>query len=127
MVQGADGSKAAPRYLLEGPALIETIELWVEHWNDDPKPFVWHKTAEEIIENGATRTRRSPPGQITDGPLAGSRPDSPQPPVGTAPTISATETPRTGSDPVNARWSRNLEGRCRKTAYSFDVRARKYL
>ncbi len=19
------------------------------HWNDDPKPFVWHKTAEEII------------------------------------------------------------------------------
>ena len=31
-------------------ALIDAIELWVEHWNDDPKPFVWHKTAEEIIE-----------------------------------------------------------------------------
>jgi transposase len=31
-------------------ALIEAIELWAEHWNDDPKPFVWHKTAEEIIE-----------------------------------------------------------------------------
>ena len=29
--------------------LVEAIELWVEHWNDDPKPFVWHKTAEEII------------------------------------------------------------------------------
>ncbi len=31
-------------------ALIDAIELWVEHWNDNPKPFVWHKTAEEIIE-----------------------------------------------------------------------------
>ncbi len=30
-------------------ALIEGIELWAEHWNDDPKPFIWHKTAAEII------------------------------------------------------------------------------
>ena len=29
--------------------LIEAIELWAEHWNDGPKPFVWHKPAEEII------------------------------------------------------------------------------
>jgi transposase len=31
------------------PALIDAIETWSEHWNDDPKPFVWHKPAEEII------------------------------------------------------------------------------
>ena len=31
-------------------ALKDAIELWTEHWNDDPKPFVWHKTATEIIE-----------------------------------------------------------------------------
>ena len=31
------------------PNLIEAIEIWTEHWNDDPKPFVWHKQAEEII------------------------------------------------------------------------------
>jgi transposase len=31
-------------------ALREAIELWAERWNDDPKPFVWRKTAEEIIE-----------------------------------------------------------------------------
>ena len=31
-------------------ALTDAIETWVEHWNDDPKPFVWHKPAEEIIE-----------------------------------------------------------------------------
>jgi transposase len=29
--------------------LVHAIETWVEHWNDDPKPFVWHKTAEEIV------------------------------------------------------------------------------
>ena len=29
--------------------LIDTIDEWADHWNDDPKPFVWHKTAEEII------------------------------------------------------------------------------
>jgi len=22
----------------------------VEHWNEDPKPFVWHKTADEILD-----------------------------------------------------------------------------
>jgi transposase len=32
------------------PQLIEAIETWIEHWNDDPKPFIWHKTANEIIE-----------------------------------------------------------------------------
>jgi transposase len=30
-------------------ALVDAIEVWTEHWNDDPKPFVWHKTAEQII------------------------------------------------------------------------------
>ena len=30
--------------------LIEAIETWAEHWNDDPKPFVWHKPAQEIIQ-----------------------------------------------------------------------------
>jgi len=29
--------------------LIEAIETWAEHWNDDPHPFVWTKTAEAIL------------------------------------------------------------------------------
>jgi hypothetical protein len=29
--------------------LIDFIELWTQHWNNDPKPFIWHKTAQEII------------------------------------------------------------------------------
>lgn len=30
--------------------LIEAIELWAEHWNDHPKPFVWHTPAKDIIK-----------------------------------------------------------------------------
>ena len=29
--------------------LIDAIELWVDHWNDDPKPFIWKKPADEIL------------------------------------------------------------------------------
>ena len=29
--------------------LVEGIETWAEHWNDDPQPFVWTKPAKEII------------------------------------------------------------------------------
>ena len=32
------------------PDLINAIETWTEHWNDDPPPFIWHKTAQEIIK-----------------------------------------------------------------------------
>ena len=32
--------------------LIDAIDLWAEHWNDNPKPFIWHKTADEIIDQG---------------------------------------------------------------------------
>jgi len=31
-------------------ALAADIVEWVEHWNEDPKPFVWHKTADEILD-----------------------------------------------------------------------------
>ncbi len=40
------------------PDLIDAIETWVEHWNDDPKPFIWHKTADDII-NKVRRGRAS--------------------------------------------------------------------
>jgi len=29
--------------------LEEAILLWADHWNDDPKPFVWKATAADII------------------------------------------------------------------------------
>ncbi|MGI5292128.1 hypothetical protein ACQEVF_53735 [Nonomuraea polychroma] len=30
-------------------ALEKDILAWVDIWNEDPKPFVWIKTAEEIL------------------------------------------------------------------------------
>jgi transposase len=31
-------------------ALTATIDTWVQTWNENPSPFVWTKTADEIIE-----------------------------------------------------------------------------
>jgi transposase len=32
-------------------ALEADIRDWIEHWNEDPKPFAWTKTAEEILNS----------------------------------------------------------------------------
>ena len=29
--------------------LVDAIEVRVDHWNDDPKPFIWKKPADEIL------------------------------------------------------------------------------
>ncbi len=34
------------------------IRDWIDTWNHDPKPFVWTKTAEEILESIATYCNR---------------------------------------------------------------------
>jgi len=26
------------------------LEAWVANWNENPTPFVWHKSAEQILE-----------------------------------------------------------------------------
>jgi transposase len=39
-------------------ALEKDIRDWVRTWNDDPKPFVWRKTAEEIIDSLARYCQR---------------------------------------------------------------------
>ncbi|MBA2535830.1 MAG: IS630 family transposase [Actinobacteria bacterium] len=31
--------------------LVASIRTWIANWNDDPKPFVWHKTADEILDS----------------------------------------------------------------------------
>jgi transposase len=38
--------------------LIASIRTWVTNWNDDPKPFVWHKTADEILDSLAAYIQR---------------------------------------------------------------------
>ena len=31
-------------------ALVGDITDWVDTWNENPRPFIWHKTADEILE-----------------------------------------------------------------------------
>lgn len=38
--------------------LEASIAHWVDQWNEDPKPFVWHKSADEILETLATYCQR---------------------------------------------------------------------
>ena len=38
--------------------LIAAIRTWVRMWNDDPRPFVWHKPADEILTNLANYCER---------------------------------------------------------------------
>jgi transposase len=38
--------------------LVASLHTWITTWNDDPKPFVWHKTADEILDNLAAHCQR---------------------------------------------------------------------
>ena len=39
-------------------ALNADIRAWTETWNDNPKPFVWTKTADEILDSIARYCNR---------------------------------------------------------------------
>jgi transposase len=43
--------RSAHRTVVE---LEADLTAWVDAWNDDPKPFVWTKTADEILDNLAS-------------------------------------------------------------------------
>jgi len=38
--------------------LVASIRTWITNWNDEPRPFVWHKTAHEILDSLATYCQR---------------------------------------------------------------------
>ena len=40
-------------------ALEADIRAWIDAWNNDPKPFVWTKTADEILDNLAAYLQRT--------------------------------------------------------------------
>ncbi len=33
------------------PDLIRSVEMWVASWNENPRPFIWHKSADQILDN----------------------------------------------------------------------------
>ena len=39
-------------------ALEADIRSWIADWNNNPRPFIWTKTAEEILESLARFRRR---------------------------------------------------------------------
>lgn len=47
VVFGADHHEAAHRSVR---ALAADIRGWVETWSEDLKPFIWHKSADEILQ-----------------------------------------------------------------------------
>ena len=40
-------------------ALEADIRGWIKTWNEDPKPFVWKKSAEEILDSLARYLQRT--------------------------------------------------------------------
>ncbi len=38
--------------------LVASIRTWITNWNDDPRPFVWHKTADQILDSLASYCQR---------------------------------------------------------------------
>ena len=40
--------------------LKNSIDTWIERWNEDPKPFIWRKTADEILDNLTSYINRIP-------------------------------------------------------------------
>ena len=39
-------------------ALNKDIRDWLAHWNENPRPYVWTKTAEQILDSITTYTTR---------------------------------------------------------------------
>jgi transposase len=38
--------------------LVASIRTWIQRWNDDPQPFIWHKNADEILDSLAAYCQR---------------------------------------------------------------------
>jgi hypothetical protein len=41
-------------------ALEKDIRDWITNWNQDPKPFAWTKTADDILQRLASYLHRIP-------------------------------------------------------------------
>jgi hypothetical protein len=41
-----------------GAGLVASIRTWIENWNDEPRPYVWHEDADEILDGLAAYCQR---------------------------------------------------------------------
>jgi hypothetical protein len=51
-------SDAAARRPQQRAGLEADIRAWIGDWNQHPRPFIWTKTAEEILDSLARYCRR---------------------------------------------------------------------
>jgi hypothetical protein len=54
-------------------ALGNDIKVWIATWNDNPRPFTWTKTADEILNSLAGYLAKVGTGHRTDGASLTSR------------------------------------------------------
>jgi hypothetical protein len=47
-------------------ALESDIKAWITTWNDNPRPFTWTKTADEILDSLADYLAKVGPGRAID-------------------------------------------------------------
>jgi hypothetical protein len=66
-VRRSENSKDPFAFLLE---LVEDNKTWVATWNEDSKPFVWHKQPEQILERLGRLLRDDRPGKLSGAPPA---------------------------------------------------------
>jgi hypothetical protein len=53
LVRSAHRTPASARVHRSTKELKAAIDDFIEHHNRDPKPFVWHKTADQILDSVA--------------------------------------------------------------------------
>ena len=56
--------------LLEKTGCLKDIRDWIAHWNDNPKPFSWTKTADEIFERLNSYLQRIPGAACYQKPMS---------------------------------------------------------
>jgi hypothetical protein len=47
-------------------ALEADIRAWIQNWNQNPRPFAWTKTAEEILHSLAEYLKKISPAAISE-------------------------------------------------------------
>jgi hypothetical protein len=58
LVRRAHNEEAQARRAPLSPPTQQDIRAWIDSWNQDPKPFVWTKTADQILESIARYCNR---------------------------------------------------------------------
>jgi len=58
IVRGLPRRRAVDTHGVELRLCRVSIRTWITLWNDNPKPYVWHKTADEILDSLAAYCQR---------------------------------------------------------------------